>query len=875
METRGKFEFAEDNLVLGKGADNVTTLKINASHTTGAYTLYLPNLGAGDTLVGAATAATLTNKTLTSPTLTTPTLGVASATSINKVAFTAPATGSTLTIADGKTLTANSSLILAGTDATTLTLTTALTVNTGAVTLSGNAAGSSVTLPASGTLVASGAIANADVHASADIAYTKLAMSDSIVNADIKGNAAIALNKLAALTASRVPVVNGSGVLAASSVTATELGYVSGVTSALQTQLDAKEPTITAGTTAQYLRGDKSLSTFATDVAATSTVTANTAKVSAAGSIGSHSDVDVTTATPVTGNVLTYDGTNFVPGSGGAGSGEINYIGNPSAAGDISGWTSVGDLDVARTDTAAELPREFTAGTGIKITADANTQSAADYIYYDFTLDDVDLSKRLKLEFSQKVTGSLVAGDLEVVITTQADRTTALHTPRTSAIPASDGIFSTEFDASTTATLSLVIRATTDMATSAGIVISDVVVGPGKLHSGAVVTAWEAFTPTGSWTTNTTYTGWKRRVGDVAEYVMKAGLSGAPNTAGFTFNIPDGTIGTIGTSSRVGGALVYDGGTAANRTSGHVLAADGNSSVSILSNGSSTVTQASPFTWASGDVLIGTFSVPIEQWSGSGVLNTISQDNLSETTAYTPGAVSGFTSSSTAGTYSQRGDKAFITANAVFSADAGTLSWSATNLLPSGLTINESKMVLGTGDDKQIVGYGYLHNDNSAGTSPSISVAYDNSSNAFFFYSSSGVVTTTVPFAFEANDAISIQIEVPITEWAGSQSSLVGFTGATATQSGLVSSGWIDASKIAFGDSMTTGAPSLYSITANAAGASTCATLCGAVDLSTHALDSDSGACVLAWRSDTGAVLGSGCADTTSVNKSCMCAGVR
>lgn len=57
----------------------------------------------------------------TSPTLTTPTLGVATATSINKVAFTAPATAATLTIADGKTLTANHSLTLAGTDGTTIT----------------------------------------------------------------------------------------------------------------------------------------------------------------------------------------------------------------------------------------------------------------------------------------------------------------------------------------------------------------------------------------------------------------------------------------------------------------------------------------------------------------------------------------------------------------------------------------------------------------------------------------------------------------------------------------------------------------------------------------------------------------------------------
>jgi len=56
-----------------------------------------------------------------SPTLTTPTLGVATATSVNKVAFTAPASSATLTIANGKTLTASNTLTFAGTDSTTLT----------------------------------------------------------------------------------------------------------------------------------------------------------------------------------------------------------------------------------------------------------------------------------------------------------------------------------------------------------------------------------------------------------------------------------------------------------------------------------------------------------------------------------------------------------------------------------------------------------------------------------------------------------------------------------------------------------------------------------------------------------------------------------
>lgn len=48
----------------------------------------------------------------TSPTLTTPTLGVATATTVNKVTLTQPATGSTLTIADGKTLTVNGTMTL-------------------------------------------------------------------------------------------------------------------------------------------------------------------------------------------------------------------------------------------------------------------------------------------------------------------------------------------------------------------------------------------------------------------------------------------------------------------------------------------------------------------------------------------------------------------------------------------------------------------------------------------------------------------------------------------------------------------------------------------------------------------------------------------
>jgi hypothetical protein len=76
---------------------------------------------ASKNLVSVANTGTGSNVLATAPTLVTPTLGVATATSINKVTVTAPATGSTLTIADGKTATVSNTLTLAGTDATTMT----------------------------------------------------------------------------------------------------------------------------------------------------------------------------------------------------------------------------------------------------------------------------------------------------------------------------------------------------------------------------------------------------------------------------------------------------------------------------------------------------------------------------------------------------------------------------------------------------------------------------------------------------------------------------------------------------------------------------------------------------------------------------------
>ena len=62
----------------------------------------------------------------------------------------------------------------------------------------------------------------------------------NIVNADIKSSAAIAFSKMADLTASRALVSDANGDVSISAVTSTEIGYLDGVSSAIQTQLDNK-----------------------------------------------------------------------------------------------------------------------------------------------------------------------------------------------------------------------------------------------------------------------------------------------------------------------------------------------------------------------------------------------------------------------------------------------------------------------------------------------------------------------------------------------------------------------------------------------------------------------------------------------------------
>lgn len=79
------------------------------------------------------------------------------------------------------------------------------------------------------------------------------------------------------LTASRALASNASGKVVVSAVTDTELGYVSGVTSAVQTQLNAKSPLASPALTGTPTAPTASAGTNTTQVATTAFVLANSA----------------------------------------------------------------------------------------------------------------------------------------------------------------------------------------------------------------------------------------------------------------------------------------------------------------------------------------------------------------------------------------------------------------------------------------------------------------------------------------------------------------------------------------------------------------------------------------------------------------------
>lgn len=751
-------ELSDDNVLIVDPADTTKKLRIDAGSISTGTTRVI-TAADGDSIIGGDSNNTdiltrtgsqtgITNKTLVSPVLTTP------------------------------VITTNGSIDVSG--AGTLTI----GASVGANNLTIGHADSTVVI--AGNLSVSGTTTT--------INSTTLDVTDPNITVNNGGNQSTANSSEAGLTVEMSDATNHKLAYSSSSTTGWRIG--SGT-------LDSTDDVVDTGT-AQTLT-NKTLNAAAVGGAANDGTDGylllrdQSADPSNSGLTGA--DADSVKLFAKDKGVWYVDSSGIAQQVGsGSGSGEINYIDNPSAAAAITGWTPVGNLDVARTTEAIDagsLPRENTAGSGIKITADSNTQSTSDYVYFHFDLDDIDKSRLLKIEWSQKVFGTYTDGQLEVYIAAQGSEGTALITPVNTSIPSADQTFSSSFLSTTATALALVIRATGDMTTDGGIVISDVVVGPGKTASGAVVgsttvstISFGATPPTKGSAQTDKFSYY--RVGEwlhaTFEYHQAAGGSNSSGTV--TINLPSGlTVDTtkltgVGSGvSRVGTFYSYT--TTNTEWIGTLVTSGGASSVTLAYNSDADSVSFMTYTqlnFSNAVTVSGHFTVPITQWASSGTMNVLQEDNLSEWTAMSASQINWSLDADSKLYYRRIGSDMEVSIYGLISSASGDLTFT----LPNGLTINDTIVDVTGSFVDAMDGRGLLLD--------SPTTYYDifpfrSSSTAIRFrdIGSNNTVSSTVPFSVTGSDEFKLTLKIPITQWANvNQNSLVGFSQFDGTNAGLM-----------------------------------------------------------------------------------------
>lgn len=337
----------------------------------------------------------------------------------------------------------------------------------------------------------------------------------------------------------------------------------------------------------------------------------------------------------------------------GTGGGDVNYITDGDAEGLNPFVVSKNTVASARPDVGfvTSATTLVVGNVGIDplngsysfhvIKSAVNTQGQQAYI--DFDIPEKSKAKVLDIRVNYKVlSGTFSAGssttdsDLIVYIAALNPNTAQweMIEPSSFKLLSNSTTISDEFRASfqTTATATayrLILHVASTNASAWTLQVDDIAVSPSRYVCGTPITDWQTFTPTGSWTSNVTYTGRWRRVGDSLQQQVRIACGGAPNVGNLTVNLKSGlTIDTTKLVSNTSGgnyikgtASILDGGLQIlgadliynTQTSIYVDVTNTGSTYGTFSNVSSTV----PFTFGPGDAVDLEFEVPILGWSSS------------------------------------------------------------------------------------------------------------------------------------------------------------------------------------------------------------------------------------------------------------------
>jgi hypothetical protein len=330
------------------------------------------------------------------------------------------------------------------------------------------------------------------------------------------------------------------------------------------------------------------------------------------------------TAETTTGFIATKFRNSFVVNSNPQN--ELNVVTNPLASLNTTGWTASG-LTLTRDATGS--PLDPVVPTGFNLSASATSQT---FTSSALTVPSTLRNKKLKLEFYYSYTSGssftvdvLDGSDVEYALTTDVSGATTLAQMT--------GKFVCYFDSNNTSTCKVKLTSTG----SGAMKITQIIVGPGIQPQGAVVGAPISWTPTGSWTSNVTYTGDYQRIGTTGRFHVKIALSGAPNAATLTVNMPSGlTIDSSLVNTALGVNVFGQAQANANGTpmTFQVVSSGSTSSVqpyfqttaSGTSSAQSGVSNTVPISWTTPSTIDLYWTVPVSEWAASGVVQLAQND---------------------------------------------------------------------------------------------------------------------------------------------------------------------------------------------------------------------------------------------------------
>jgi hypothetical protein len=335
-------------------------------------------------------------------------------------------------------------------------------------------------------------------------------------------------------------------------------------------------------------------------------------------------------------------------GSGG-GAGGFNYVENPSAEFNTDGWTAYATAspNVAPVDFGGTPNGDFTLTRNttnpltdvadFQLNKTANNRRGHGY-YFEADIQNADLASIIRTALNYKTSVNYADGFIRVYYVTSADNFATRNVIELSQrdvdatslakLYLSEGQF-----LSSDTKMRICIHVATDTATAWTFNFARVSVGPREIARGPMVTDWVSYTPTGSWVSNTNYSGLWKRVGDTMEVQITLDITGVPTNADLTVTIPSGfsidsskiNIST-NANAPVGLARFYDTGVAGYGPSSVVYSSS--NSLRVLysanaNNNESALSTSIPFTWGNTDQIKLFARFPILGWSSN---QTISSD---------------------------------------------------------------------------------------------------------------------------------------------------------------------------------------------------------------------------------------------------------